>query len=89
MTDGWRADELVRSVIAELWPERFDPHDLADEVPLGEQGLGLDSIEMAELVVACEDASGVLLDDEVFRQGPLTVRGVIDYFSRDASSARR
>jgi acyl carrier protein len=58
------------------WPGRFDTDDLADATALDSAGLGLDSVEIAEVLLACEEASGVTLPATVLSGGPLTVARV-------------
>jgi acyl carrier protein len=40
------------------------PHDIADDVPLFGEGLGLDSIDVLELVLELERSFGVKITDE-------------------------
>jgi hypothetical protein len=49
---------VVRDVFAELWPGRFDESQLGEDMSLGEGGLGLDSIDIVELVLECEERMG-------------------------------
>ena len=49
----------MHEILDSLWPGRFG-HDLPPlDVPLGEGGLGLDSIEIVELVLNCEERAGL------------------------------
>jgi acyl carrier protein len=68
--------EAVRRAIQAQWPDRFTEAELTGDVPLGEAGLGLDSIEIAEVILACEDDLGLEVDERLFRDGPLTLRGL-------------
>ncbi len=49
----------VRDTLVALWPGRFDGVGLADDLPLGDGGLGLDSIDIVELLIRCEDRLGL------------------------------
>ena len=49
---------------------------------MGENGLGLDSIELAQVVLACEEETGVTVTEEVFSEGPLTIGALVVYLSR-------
>lgn len=55
--DPVQIGRLVRDTIATLWPRRFEPEHLTDEAPL--DTAGLDSIDVVELLLACEDRLGV------------------------------
>jgi acyl carrier protein len=71
----------IRAAIEALWPGRFEQSDLTDDVRLGTGGLELDSIEIVELVLECEERAGRtdqsaadLLDGR-----PVTIGRVIDH----------
>lgn len=49
----------MHDTLAALWPGRFDGIALGHELPLGDGGLGLDSIDIVELLVRCEDRLGL------------------------------
>lgn len=71
----------VRELVVTSWPQRFVATDLPDDVSLGETGLGLDSVEIAELLMACEDRFGRPVGPELFALVPLTIAGVAEYFA--------
>jgi acyl carrier protein len=71
---------IVRELLISSWPARFDAAQLHDEVSLGKEGLGLDSIEIVELLVACEECSGVELTADLFNVVPLTIGHVTAHF---------
>ena len=56
--------ELKRLIIDTLRLEDVEPDSIKDEEPLFGEGLGLDSIDALELVVAIEKNYGVLIEDE-------------------------
>lgn len=56
--------ELKHLVIETLRLEDVEPDTIQDEEPLFVEGLGLDSIDALELVVAIEKNYGVLIEDE-------------------------
>ena len=74
---------VVRGALAELWPGRFDERRLREEVSLGEGGLGLDSIEIVELVLTSAEGVGVPAydADELLDRGPITLGGLIDHLA--------
>ena len=71
----------IRDLIVESWPLRFAPEDLADDASLGEDGLGLDSVEVAELLLTCEDTFDQPASSDLFERLPLTIARVADYFA--------
>jgi acyl carrier protein len=70
----------VRQIIMTRWPHRFTPEELQARTILGEKGLGLDSIELAEVVLACEDLGGSRASAELFAAEPLTIGRVAEHF---------
>jgi acyl carrier protein len=71
----------IREIIIGLWPGRFAPGDLPEDVALGEQGLGLDSVEVVELIFACEDRWGKGVSEGLFTSPPLTIERLAHEFS--------
>jgi hypothetical protein len=73
---------LVDDVMDSLWPGRFSHAGrLPEDEPLGDGGLGLDSIEIVELVLACLSRAGLpgSRADAFLEAGPLTIAGLIDH----------
>lgn len=68
---------------AALWPGRFEPWQLDHDVPLGEEGLQLDSIDIVELVLAAGEEVGLPEGhaESLLEGGPITVGGLIDHLS--------
>jgi acyl carrier protein len=56
--------ELKRLIIDTLRLEEIKPEDIVDNAPLFGDGLGLDSVDALEIVVALEKAYGVIIEDE-------------------------
>ncbi len=56
-------EELKRLIIDTLKLEDISPEEIDAEAPLFGEGLGLDSIDALELVVALEKAYGVIIAD--------------------------
>jgi len=56
-------EELKKLIIETLRLEEITPGDIADDGPLFGEGLGLDSIDALELVVALEKIYGVVIPD--------------------------
>ena len=56
--------ELKHLIIKTLRLEEITPDDIQDEDPLFREGLGLDSIDALELVVALEKNYQVVIEDE-------------------------
>ena len=55
--------ELKKLIIGTLKLEDMTPEDIEDDGPLFGEGLGLDSIDALELVVALEKTYGVFIPD--------------------------
>src|ERR1700742_2004832 len=70
----------VRRIITERWPQRFESDQLTEGRALGADGLGLDSIEIAEVVLACEELGGVTASSDLFEGGPRTIGKGADHF---------
>jgi acyl carrier protein len=69
----------VYEILATRWPGRFADDQLADRVSLGTGGLGLDSIEIVELVLECEERSGrTRAAQELLEAGPVTIGRLIE-----------
>jgi acyl carrier protein len=63
--------DSVRTVVAAR-VSRLSDSDRIDDVPLGSEGLGLDSIAIAEILLDCERRFGVRLAD-LLDGPPITV----------------
>jgi acyl carrier protein len=63
----------VRELIAHRVAGTDGHAALADDVPLGADGLGLDSVGVVELLLDCETAFGVRLPPDLAEAGRLTV----------------
>ena len=64
-------------------PNGSRSEQLEDGIALGEGGLGLDSIEIAELVVGCEERTGRSAGGALFGADSLTIGRIADHFSAD------
>jgi len=67
--------ELKKLIIETLRLEEITPGDIEDDGPLFGEGLGLDSIDALELVVALEKTYGVVIPDS--KVGKRVFRSVI------------
>jgi len=56
-------DRLRRLIVDKLRIENRKPEEITDTMPLFGEGLGLDSIDALELVVALEQEFGIKVDD--------------------------
>jgi acyl carrier protein len=75
-----RRDEAaakVRQLIQLRAPLVWRDRELLDGVALGRDGLGLDSIAIVELMLACEAALGIPFPATLFDTGPITVGRLI------------
>ena len=81
LADRPQTAAVVRDALAALWPGRFEGRELEEQLPLGEEGLGLDSIGIVELLLECEDRVGrpASRAEELIEGGPITVGQLIDH----------
>ena len=81
MTDPAQIEITIRELILASWPERFTIEQLDDAALLGEEGLGLDSIELAELILSCEERCDGRASETLFTTRRLTIGLIADHFS--------
>ena len=55
--------------------------ELATDALIGADGIGLDSVEIAELLLAAEDACGIDAGEGLFEISPLTIAHVADHLA--------
>ncbi len=72
---------FIREAVAATWPHRFAPGELRDDVSLGEEGLGLDSVELVQVILACEERCGRQATESLFDRVPLTIELLARYFA--------
>ena len=70
----------VRALILAHVEAPMAPEDLADELPLGEGGVGLDSIAIVELLLEGEERWDVAVLD-LIEGPPLRVGDVVEHFA--------
>jgi acyl carrier protein len=63
----------VRRLVSRFAPSGTPEERLGADVPLGARGLGLDSVAIVELLVACEKRFGIRFPGELLEGGPLTI----------------
>jgi len=79
--------ELKELIIKSLKLEDIAPADIEDGAPLFGEGLGLDSIDALELVVALEKTYGIRIPDEdVGREAFGSVNALADYVLKNKNS---
>jgi hypothetical protein len=75
---------VVYETLATRWPGRFADELLAGHVPLGSEGLGLDSIEIVELLLECEERlGGGNGADDLLEAGPISIGDLIARLAND------
>jgi acyl carrier protein len=73
----------VYDALESLWPGRFEPEALTDDAELGSDGIGLDSIEIVELLLACDEALGNGVQaEELLEAGPIRIGTLIEHLAR-------
>jgi acyl carrier protein len=81
MASGVLTASTVREMLMARWPGRFELELVDQDAPLGEDGLGLDSIELVELVLACEELVAVDATEELIQEQPLTICHLVAHFT--------
>ena len=79
------AADSVRQLIRARAPVARRDGELLDGLALGRDGLGLDSIAIVELMLACEAALGIPFPATLFDTGPITVGRLVAH-ARAASN---
>jgi len=79
--DRNRTTATVHRLLHEHWPDRFGGVELGDALSLGERGLGLDSIDIVEFLLVCEEQLEGRSTEELLTAGPITLGRVIDHFA--------
>jgi acyl carrier protein len=84
MADRAAVAAAIHDLILTRWPGRFGPDRLTDDASLGSDGLGLDSIEIVELLLDGEERLGAPNGgaEELLDAGPVTVGRLIDHLAR-------
>lgn len=71
-------------IIESLQLEDIEPSDIEEEEPLFGNGLGLDSIDALELVVALEKEFGIIIpDEEVGQEAFASLSALTDFVMRE------
>jgi acyl carrier protein len=79
--------ELKKLIVETLHLEDVGAEEIEDEAPLFGEGLGLDSIDALELVVALEKAYNVIIEDEeVGRQAFASIEALADFVLEKTSN---
>jgi acyl carrier protein len=74
---------LKELIICTLRLEEITPPDIVDSAPLFKDGLGLDSLDALELVVALEKNFKILIPDEhVGREAFASINALVDYIQK-------
>jgi acyl carrier protein len=80
--------ELKKLIIGTLRLEDILPEDIEDDGPLFGDGLGLDSIDALELVVALEKAYGVVIPDSEVGEKVFRSVNTLARFVKEQSTAK-
>jgi acyl carrier protein len=80
--------ELKKLIIETLKLEEINPEDIEDDGQLFGDGLGLDSIDALELVVALEKAYGVFIPDSEVGKRVFRSVNTLARFVRDQSTKK-
>ena len=80
--------ELKKLIIETLRLEEITPMDIEDDGPLFGDGLGLDSIDALELVVALEKTYGVVIPDSEVGKRVFRSLNTLAEFVKEQSAGR-
>ena len=80
--------ELKKLIIGTLRLEDILPEDIEDDGPLFGDGLGLDSIDALELVVALEKVYGVVIPDSEVGEKVFRSVNTLARFVKEQSTAK-
>lgn len=75
----------VRRIIQMNAPLGWRGRDLPDDLPLGSLGIGLDSISLVELLLACEEHFALPFPASLLDCAPLTVGSLVEHVRRERS----
>ncbi len=80
--------ELKHLIVETLRLEDIQPGEILDEAPLFGEGLGLDSVDALEIVVALEKAYGVVIEDEeVGKKAFASIEALADFVVEKKASS--
>jgi acyl carrier protein len=83
-------DELKRLIVDSLHLEDVRPEDIDADAPLFGAGLGLDSVDALELVVALEKRFGIRTESqEIGREAFRSVRALAEHVQSRSAGKRR
>ena len=79
--------DLKEMLVRDLKLQDVDPAEIADDDPLFEEGLGLDSLDAVELVVLINKHYGIQIQDmEEGRIAFASINALADYISKQRNS---
>ena len=79
-------DDLKKTLIEGLVLEDINPSEIADDDPLFNEGLGLDSVDAIELVVILDNEYGIKFADmDAAREVFVSVQILTDYINKNAT----
>jgi len=86
--DQAAAAHELRQLLLRHVPPSWRESDLTDDLPLGAEGLGLDSVAMVEFLIACEQRWHLAFPMSLLEQPVLTVGTLLEHL-RNALGSRR
>ncbi|HIP51495.1 MAG TPA: acyl carrier protein [Campylobacterales bacterium] len=79
-------DDLKKTLIEGLVLEDIDPSEIADDDPLFNEGLGLDSVDAIELVVILDNEYGIKFEDmDAARAVFASIQILTDHINKNAT----
>ena len=91
INDSVKLSEYLKEMIVKtLRLEDLSPGEIDDDAPLFKEGLGLDSIDALELVVAIEKIFNVIIEDEdVGKEAFGSIRILAGFIQREYAGAQK
>ena len=88
MAEPVRVDRIKRMIVESLNLPNVRPDDFADDDSLFGGGLGIDSVDVLELVLAVETEFGIQIeDDEVGKEAFASARALTDFVNSRLAAA--
>jgi acyl carrier protein len=86
-----RRDQLasqVKTAIVRCLRMPIKPEEITDDMPLFDEGLGLDSIDALEIVLELQRSFGVeISDEEVGKRVLRSIRTIVEFIDRNRQPA--
>ena len=86
MTADMKIDSIVQEIVQARASRPIAAGELLGDVPIGAEGLGLDSIAIAEVLLDCQERFGVNVASLLEEEQPLTLRRLIAHLRQETAA---